>query len=135
MREKILIQGSLIRAGYGVLALLFPKYLFGAIGIKDADPEARYINRLFGGRDLLVAAGTVGAVRRGGAAKATIANLACEATDTISLVEELRVRGKLERTLIVGLLFNLVGYATWIRALLAPEAAETALPGPDTQAA
>jgi hypothetical protein len=122
MREKILVQGSLIRAAYGVLALLFPKQLFAAIGMKNTDPEARYVNRLFGGRDLLVAAATVDATRRGNALKATIANLACEATDSVSLVEELRLRGKLERTLIVGLVLNVIGYATWIRALIAAPA-------------
>lgn len=119
MRTKILLQGSLIRAGYGIAALLFPKQLFGAIGMKDADPEARYVNRLFGGRDLVIALLTVDAARKGEGAKATVVNLLCEGTDTVSLVEELRLRGKLERSLIVGLVFNVVGYTTWVRALLA----------------
>jgi hypothetical protein len=126
MRAKILIQGSLIRAAYGILALLFPGPLFASIGMKDADPEARYVNRLFGGRDLLVAGLTVKAVKQGNGGGAVLTNLLCEATDTVSLVEELRLRGKLQRSLIVGLAFNVVGYATWIRALLAggPKAAE-----------
>jgi hypothetical protein len=127
MRAKILIQGTLVRTAYGVLSLLFPDYLFGAVGMKDVDPEARYLNRLFGGRDLLVAGMTLGKVKSGHGKSAVFTNLVCEATDTVGLVEELRTRGKLERSLIIGLLFNVVGYVTWIRALLAggPKAAET----------
>jgi hypothetical protein len=120
MRERILIQGSLIRVAYGVGSLLFPKVLFASIGMKEIDPEARYLNRLFGGRDLVIAGLTVDAARRGNGVSAAVTNLLCEATDTVGLVEEVRARGKLERALIVGLVFNVLGYATWIRALLAP---------------
>jgi hypothetical protein len=112
MAAKILIQGSIIRAAYGLLALLFPKFLFASVGMNEADvdPEARYFNRLFGGRDLLVAGATVAAVKAGAETPALKANLLCEFTDSVSLAEELRSRGKLDRV---------VGYLTWIRALLA----------------
>ena len=123
MRTKILIQGTIIRAAYGVFALLLPKYLFASIGMKDVDTDARYLNRLFGGRDLLVAGDTLLDVRAGNTSRAVVKNLICEATDTISLVEELRERGKLERSLIVGVAFNVVGYATWLRALFAADPA------------
>jgi hypothetical protein len=118
---KILIQGSALRAAYGILALLFPKVLFASVGIaeRDVDAQARYFNRLFGGRDLLVAGATVAAVRAGALGKATHANLICEATDSVSLVEELRARGKWDRYLAIGLAFNIGGYATWLRALRA----------------
>jgi hypothetical protein len=121
MAAKILIQGSIIRAAYGLLALLFPKFLFASVGMNEADvdPEARYFNRLFGGRDLLVAGATVAAVKAGAETPALKANLLCEFTDSVSLAEELRSRGKLDRTLTIGLAFNVVGYLTWIRALLA----------------
>jgi hypothetical protein len=118
MRGKILIQGSLIRAGYGLAALLLPKVLFKAIGLKETDPDARYLNRLFGGRDLLVAGQTALAVRRGTAGGATAVNLIAEATDTVALVEEYRERGKLDRVLLIGLAFNVLGYLTWFRAAL-----------------
>lgn len=119
MASKILLQGTALRATYGLLALLFPKLLNAAAGIgeDEVDADARYINRLFGGRDLLVAGLTVAAVRAGDERKATNINLICEGTDTLSLVEELRGRGGLDRTLVVGLAFNLAGYATWLRAL------------------
>jgi hypothetical protein len=132
MAGKILLQGSIVRALYGVVALLFPKLLFSLpLGVKEEEvgPEGRYFNRLFGGRDLLVAGATVSAVKAGAARQAVQANLICELTDTISLAEEVRRRGKLDRTLVIGLLFNVTGYATWLRALVAlksksPEAAE-----------
>lgn len=82
-------------------------------------PEARYFNRLFGGRDLLVAGATVLAVRSGNSKDAIKANLLAEFTDTVSLVEEARGRGGLDKTLAIGLAFNLAGYATWLGALRA----------------
>ena len=121
MAGKILIQGSIIRAAYGILALLFPKVLLAAVGMSESDvgAEGRYFNRLFGGRDLLVAGATVAAVRAGADSPAVKANLVCELTDTVSLVEEARSRGGLDRTLAIGLVFNITGYATWLRALSA----------------
>jgi hypothetical protein len=121
MAAKILLQGSGLRATYGLLALLFPKLLFSSVGMseEDLDQEARYFNRLFGGRDLLVAGLTVAAVRAGELRSATNINLVCEGTDTVSLLEELRSRGGLDRTLAIGLAFNVAGYATWLRAFRA----------------
>src|SRR5947209_20078940 len=121
MARKILLQGSAIRAAYGTLALLFPQLLTASIGMSEEQvgAEARYFNRLFGGRDLLIAALTVLAVRQGEERPATAVNLLCEATDTVALLEELRRRGGWDRVLAVGLAFNVTGYATWARALLA----------------
>ena len=121
MAGKILIQGSLIRATYGILAMLFPRLLLKGAGLSEdrVGEEGRYFNRLFGGRDLLVALATAGAVRRGAEREAIATNVACEVTDSIALAEELRVRGGIDRTLAIGLAFNVAGYATWLRALAA----------------
>ena len=121
MAAKILIRGSILRSAYGILALLFPKLLLAATRTSEDQfgTEARYFNRLFGGRDLLVAGATVLAVRSGAAEQAVKANLIAEFTDTVSLVEEARQRGGMDRTLAIGLGFNIGGYATWIRALRA----------------
>jgi hypothetical protein len=121
MADKILIRGSIIRTAYGLLALLFPKLLLAGSGMTEEQigPEARYFNRLFGGRDLLVAGATVLAVRSGASEQAVKANLIAEFTDTVSLVEEARSRGGMDRTLAIGLAFNVGGYATWLRALRA----------------
>jgi hypothetical protein len=118
---KILIRGSIVRAAYGILALLFPKQLAAAAGMSEDEfgPQARYFNRLFGGRDVLVAGATVAAVRAGAERHAVKANVVCEMTDTVSLVEELRSRGGMDRTLGIGLVFNVLGYAMWLRALRA----------------
>jgi hypothetical protein len=117
--KQRLLQGSAVRAAYGTTALLFPKQLAAAGGMKeeDVDLDARYLNRLFGARDILVAALTVAQVRSGDEAGAAKLNLVAEATDTLALIEEVRSRGGLDRTLFIGLVFNLFGYATWIRAL------------------
>ncbi|MGI8902662.1 MAG: hypothetical protein ACR2IP_03170 [Solirubrobacteraceae bacterium] len=123
MTRKILIKASIARAAYGVVALLFPKLLFGAVrrGQPEIDVGARYFNRLLGGWDLVVAGVSVAALRNGATRSVLSANLACELTDTVSLVEEVRlrggVRGGLDRILVAGLAFNLVGYAAWLRAL------------------
>ncbi len=128
MAKRILIEGSLVRGAYGLISLLLPKLLFGLVRESEADlgVKARYFNRLFGGRDLLVASGTLAAVRSGALSGAVKANLACELTDTISLVEEVRVRGGrrglrtgMDRILALGLAFNIAGYVAWVRALRA----------------
>jgi hypothetical protein len=110
-----------VRALYGIVALFLPKLLFAGVGMSEdlVGEEARYFNRLFGGRDLLVALGTVAAVRAGAEAPAVKVNLFCEATDSIALGEEIRARGKLGRTTVIGAAFNVVGYLTWLRALRA----------------
>jgi hypothetical protein len=98
-----------------------PKLLLASVGMSEEDvgDEARYFNRLFGGRDLLIAIGTVAAVKAGANANAVKVNLFCEATDSIALAEEVRVRGKLGRTTLIGAAFNVFGYFTWLRALSA----------------
>ena len=120
MARAILIQGSIVRGLYGILALLAPNLLVAAtpgMGEDDFHEDARYFNRLFGGRDLLVAAATVAAARQSSPTReAVAANIICELTDSISLAEEVRKRGKLDRVTIIGALFNIAGYATWLRA-------------------
>jgi len=117
--RAIFIQGSIVRGLYGILAMLAPKVLIAsAPGMKENDlnDDARYFNRLFGGRDLLVALATIAAVRRGAVGREVVAaNVFCEVTDSISLAEELRARRKLDAMTVIGALFNLAGYATWIR--------------------
>src|SRR6266480_1914692 len=107
--KQILIQGSAVRAAYGIAALLFPKQLAaaGGMGEEEVDLDARYLNRLFGGRDLLVAALTLAGVRTGDDGRLAKLNLVAEATDSIALIEEMRSRGGLDRTLFIGLVFNL----------------------------
>ena len=126
MAGKVVLQGSLGRALYGVLALLFPKLLLRGVGMNEVDlgADARYFNRLFGGRDLLVAGASVAAVRRGAVKDAIATNIVCEVTDSISMVEEIRARGSFDRMTAIGLAFNVVGYATWTRAALALRADE-----------
>ena len=121
MAGKILIQGSIVRAVYGIFAMMLPKVLLASVGMNEAEigEEARYFNRLFGGRDLLVALGTIAAVRAGADGRAVRVNLFCEVTDSIALREEIRARGRLGRTTLVGALFNVFGYVTWLRALKA----------------
>lgn len=117
MAGRILIQGSIVRGLYGVLALLAPDVLTALPGAADIEDDARYFNRLFGGRDLLVAVATVLAVRKGQAGREVLAaNVFCELTDSVSLVEELRARGKPDPVTIIGALFNVAGYGTWLRA-------------------
>jgi hypothetical protein len=63
-------------------------------------------------------------VRKGELWGPVAANIACEVTDTIALVAEIRTRGGLDRSTGIGLAFNVVGYATWLRAAFALGAGE-----------
>jgi hypothetical protein len=118
-RAKILIQGSLIRAGYGVAALAYPKAIATIAGLDEFDPNARYINRLLGGRDIILASSTILAAVRGKGGGAVQANILAETGDTAALVSEYRERGRLDRVLMIGLAFNAIGHLTWVRAALA----------------
>jgi hypothetical protein len=131
----LIIQGSIVRGLYGILALLAPSVIVASVpGMSedDLDDDARYFNRLFGGRDLLIAIATLAAARRGHGHTAVKVNLGCELTDSVSMVEEIRARRKLDRTTIIGALFNIAGYATWVRAARALKPAADPAPAADS---
>lgn len=120
LARKIVVQGSVVRGVYGLLALFAPKILIAATpGIRDEDYDknARYFNRLFGGRELSIAVATVLAMRRTGAERpAVTVNVICELTDSVALVGELRDRRAFDRMTLIGTVFNLGGHVTWLRA-------------------
>ena len=59
--------------------------MFAAFGFGEPEPDVRYFNALFGGRDILVGLLILKAVRDGDEDLALKANIACEATDSIAL--------------------------------------------------
>lgn len=121
MVAKTLIRSSIIRATYGVLALLLPNLLVKLAGMQpeQIDQDARYFNRLFGGRDIVVAGATVAAVKAGAEREAVKANILCELTDSVSILEELRAGRGFDQTLAIAVAFNVTGYLTWLKALKA----------------
>ena len=95
-------------------------------------PDVRYFNALFGGRDIVVGLWILKAIRDGDHDLALKANIACEATDSIALAQEVRERGGLDRATGVGLAFNLVGWLELARRppasrLIPPRAAAGAI--------
>jgi hypothetical protein len=117
--RQTLMGGVVLRTVYGVLALGAPRLMFRSAGQSEPDPNVRYFNALFGGRDIVVAGWTVAALRQGREREALAANIGCELGDSIALVQELRVRGGLDLFTGVGLAFNLLGWASWTRAAAA----------------
>jgi hypothetical protein len=113
--QQLMRNGLTVRALYGIFALFLPNVLFKLSG-KPVEDEPRYFNALFGGRDLSVTAASVAAIKAGRTADAVKLNMSCEATDTISLLQEVRARGGFDQTLVAGLAFNIGGWATWIAA-------------------
>ena len=110
--------GGIIRIVYGVFALLFPRRMFAAFGFGEPDPDVRYFNALFGGRDIVVGLWICKAVREDDLDLALLANVGCEAGDSAALVQELRHRGGFDRATAAGLVFNLVGWASWLGVAL-----------------
>jgi hypothetical protein len=110
--------GAIVRIVYGVLALFAPTRMFRAFGFGDPEPDPRYFNALFGGRDIVVGAWIMKAVDEGDLDTALAAHMGCEATDTIALAQEVRRRGGFDRATVGGLVFNLIGWASWIRVAL-----------------
>ena len=109
--------GGIARIVYGVLALLFPRRMFAASGLGEPDPDVRYFNALFGGRDIVVGLWILKALREGDEDLALQANVGCEAMDSLALAQEIRLRGGLDRATIAGLAFNVVGWLSWLGVL------------------
>jgi hypothetical protein len=107
--------GAIVRIVYGVVALFAPARMFKAFGMGDPDPDVRYFNALFGGRDIVVGLWTLKAVDEGRLDHALLANVGCETTDGIALVQEVRSRGKVDGVVAGAIAFNLVGWTSWIR--------------------
>ena len=105
---------AFVRILYGLFALFAPKRMFASMGFDDPEPEARYFNALFGGRDIVVGVWTLKAVGDGDLDQALLANAGCEATDMVALVQEVRHRGGLDRATAAGIGFNVVGWANVI---------------------
>ena len=109
--------GGISRIVYGVLALFLPRRMFAALGFGEPEPDVRYFNALFGGRDIVVGLWILKAVRDGDEDLALKANIACEATDSIALATELRERGGFDGTTKAALVFNIVGWLSWLSVL------------------
>ncbi len=104
----------MVRIVYGLLALFAPKRMFDSFGFGEPEPDARYFNALFGGRDIVVGGWILKATDEGDLGTALAAHIGCEATDSIALAQEVRQRGGFDRATAAGLAFNLVGWASWI---------------------
>jgi hypothetical protein len=126
--RRILLNGAVARSVYGLLSLFVPRAIFSAAGQRKPPPDTRYFNALFGGRDLTVAGLTVAAVRAGREREALLANVSCELTDLLALVQEVRAGRRLDSVLVVGALFNAGGWLSWTMAARALRAEASPAP-------
>jgi hypothetical protein len=108
--RALLATNTAIRTAYGLAAILAPNGLAKAAGVPEPEPDARYLNRLFGGRDLTVSALAFAALGAGDERTALRLIASCEATDLVGLVLEARRRGGLDKTLRAGIAFNAAGW-------------------------
>ena len=113
--RRLLLQAAGVRTAYGVVSLAAPEALFAAARVRP-DPDTRYANALFGGRDLTIAGMTVAAVNGGREREALLLNASCEATETAVLLIELKRRGGLAPVLAMGLALNALGWLSVVRA-------------------
>jgi hypothetical protein len=112
--RKQLVSVAIVRTLYGLAALFAPRLLSGPANLPDLEPDERYFNGLFGGRDLTVAGLTVAALQTGREREAVLANLSCEATDLVALGLEIRRRGGVDRVTGVGIVFSAFGLLGWL---------------------
>ena len=112
---RTLKQLSALRVAYGVTALFAPQLMEKGAATK-LDPEARYFNALFGGRDFTVVLAVLTALRAGREREAVIINASCEVTDLVALIQEVRRRGGFDTSTTIGAAFSLVGQIGAIRA-------------------
>jgi hypothetical protein len=114
--RRTLQIGLAVRAAYGVGALFLPDKLTQAVQVAPLDDDARYLNALFGGRDLTVVGVCAALLRAGRERDALLVAASCELTDTIGLLLELKRRGGVDSTTGVGIAFNAGGWAGVIDA-------------------
>ena len=114
--SAILMLNAGLRAAYGIGALLAPDAQARSIRMPPPEPDARYFNALFGGRDLTVAAATVALLRAGHDRAALALATSCEVTDLLSWMQEARRRGGSDAVVRIGAAFNAVGALTCLAA-------------------
>ena len=112
---RTLKQLSALRVAYGLTAMFAPQ-LMEKGAATQLDPEARYFNALFGGRDFSIVAATIGLLRAGHERVALLLNASCEATDALALVQEYRRRREVDTSVAAGAAFALVGQSLCIAA-------------------
>ena len=112
----ILKQASALRVAYGLASLFAPDAMAKAARVPPPEPDARYFNALFGGRDFTVVLAVLTALRAGREREAVLINASCEVTDLAALVQEIRRRGGIDTPVAVGMAFNTVGTFLAVRA-------------------
>ena len=115
--RSALMATSALRIAYAASSLFAPDAAAKAMKVPPMEPDARYLNALFGGRDVTVVASVLTALRAGRVREAAWINATCELTDLIAFVQEYRRRGALDDTLKIGLAFSAVGQVLAVSAL------------------
>jgi hypothetical protein len=108
--RSLMTVNTAIRTAYGLGAMFAPDALAKAAGVDPPDDDGRYLNRLFGGRDLTVSALVLAALNDGKESEAWAIIASCEATDLLNLLIEAKRRGTLDAALRTGLIFNATGW-------------------------
>ena len=110
--------GGIVRIVYGVLALLLPRRMFAAFGFGEPEPDVRYFNALFGGRDIVVGLWILKALtgRRRGPRAAGEHRLRGDRLDR-ARYQSCAQRGGLRRDDRGALAFNIVGWLSWLGVL------------------
>lgn len=104
-----------VRIGYGVVAITAPDLMFRLLRAKP-QADARGFNAFLGSRDIVVGIASLRAADRREVLDAAKVNHANEMIDSVVLAQELRHGRRGDLFTIVGVAFNLLGHATWIRA-------------------
>src|SRR5687768_8743564 len=105
-----------LRTAYGAASLFAPDAMAKAARVPPPEPDARYFNALFGGRDFSIVAATIGLLRAGREREAVLLNASCEATDALALLQEYRRRGTVDTSVAAGAAFAAVGQSLCIAA-------------------
>ncbi|MCK9249140.1 MAG: hypothetical protein M0P31_09205 [Solirubrobacteraceae bacterium] len=104
-----------VRIGYGVVAIAAPRLMFKLLRA-EPHPDSRGFNAFLGSRDIVVGIASLRASDRREVLDAAKVNHANEMIDSIVLAQELRAGRRADLFTIVGIAFNALGHATWIRA-------------------
>ena len=104
-----------IRIGYGVTAILAPPVLLRVLRIEPQD-DVRGFNAFLGSRDVVIGAISLRARTPEEVAAAVTLNFGNEVVDSVVLAQEVRAGRRADPFTVVGVLFNALGWATWLTA-------------------
>lgn len=109
---------GLVRIGYGIAALFFPRFTAKFFRLDPDNPDARAWNAFLASRDFAIGFHALAARDEPRRSDAILLNQCCEVFDSMVVGQEIRQGRPFGFFTIAGIVFNLGMHAIWLRVHL-----------------